>query len=170
MRRPLALTCTGPALAAVVLLAGCGGNSTSASSSTTASTSSAAASSAPLAQTPFCQQATATLSTLAPAVTGGGSDPTKVAPLLQKAAQQVRAIQPPPEIATDWKTLADSLDQFAASSTGVNPNDPAAASAFAQRMSTVIASLSTAAGHVEAYLSTKCGITAPTGLPTAPSS
>ena len=171
MRHPLALACTGPALAAVVLLAGCGGgSSTSASSSTAASTSGAASSSAPLADTPFCQQSTATLSTLAPAFTSSGSDPTKVAPILAKAAQQVRAIQPPAEITADWKTLADSLDQFAASYSGVNPQDPASASAFAQRSATLLASLSTAAGHVETYLSTNCGITTPTGLPTAPSS
>jgi hypothetical protein len=173
MRRALTLSCTGPAVAAVVLLAGCGGGGStpSASSTTTAATSSSAASSsAPLAQTPFCQQSSKTLTELAPAFSSGQSDPTKVGPILKKAAAQVRAIQPPAAIATDWKTLADSLDQFAASYAGVDPRNPASASAFAQRNATLMGSLTTAAGHVEAYLSTNCGLTAPTPVPVAPSS
>jgi hypothetical protein len=171
MRRALVLSCTGPAVAAVLLLAGCGGGSTpSASTTTTAASSSAASSSAPLAQTPFCQQSTKTLTELAPAFSSGQSDPTKLGPILKKAATQVRAIQPPAEIATDWKTLADSLDQFAASYAGVDPQNPASASAFAQRNATLTGSLTTAAGHVEAYLSTNCGLTAPTSVPVAPSS
>jgi hypothetical protein len=172
MRHALVLSCTGPAVTAVLLLAGCGGGGStpSASSTTTAASSSAASSSAPLAQTPFCQQSTKTLTELAPAFSSSQSDPTKVGPVLKKAAAQVRAIQPPAAIATDWTTLADSLDQFAASYAGVDPRNPASASAFAQRNATLMGSLTTAAGHVEAYLSTNCGLTAPTPVPVAPSS
>jgi predicted Abi (CAAX) family protease len=172
MRRALVLSCTGPALAAVLLLTGCGGgdSTSSASSSTAAPTSSDSSSSAPLAQTPFCQQSTRTLTELAPAFSANQSDPSKLGPILQKAADQVLAIQPPAAIAADWKTLADTLHQFAASYSGVDPQNPASASAFAQRNATLMGSLSAAAGHVETYLSTNCGITAPTTLPPAPSS
>jgi hypothetical protein len=172
MRHAFVLSCSGAAVAAVVLLGGCGGGGStpSASSTTAATSSSAASSSAPLAQTPFCQQSTATLREVAPAFSSGQSDPTKIGPILKKAAAQVRAIQPPAAIATDWKTLADSLDQFAASYAGVDPRNPASASAFAQRNATLMGSLTTAAGHVEAYLSTNCGLTAPTTVPVAPSS
>jgi hypothetical protein len=172
MRRALVLSCAGPAVAAVVLLAGCGGSgSTASASSTTAAASShAASSSAPLARTPFCQESTKTLTELAPAFTSSESDPTKLGAILQKAAAQVRAIQPPAAIAADWKTLADSLDQFASSYSGVDPRNPASASAFAARNTTLMGSLSAAAGHVETYLSTNCGLTAPTTVPVAPSS
>jgi hypothetical protein len=170
--RALVLSCTGSTLAAVVLLAGCGGSGStpSAASPTTASSSSAAPTSAPLAQTPFCRQSTATLTELAPAFTRSESDPTKLGPVLKKAADQVRAIQPPAAIATDWKTLADSLDQFAASSARLDPHNPASAGAFAQREATMMGSLSAAATHVETYLATNCGLTAPTTAPVAPSS
>jgi hypothetical protein len=172
MRHALVLSGLGPAVAAVVLLAGCGGGGStpSASSTTAATSSSAVSSSAPLAQTPFCQQSTKTLSELAPAFSSGQSDPTKLGPVLKKAAAQVRAIEPPAAIATDWKTLADALDQFAASYAGLNAQNPASASAFAQRNAALMGSLTTAAGHVETYLSTNCGLTAPTTVPVAPSS
>jgi hypothetical protein len=173
MRRVLVPSCAGPVLAAAVLLAGCGGggSATSAASTTTAASSSAPSSSAPpLAQTPFCRQSSAALAELAPAFSSNESDPAKLAPILQKAADQVRAIQPPDAIAADWKTLADSLARFASSYKDVNPQDPASASAFAQRTTTLLASLGTAAGHVETYLATNCGLTAPTTLPAAPSS
>ena len=172
MHSTLVLSRTGFALAAVVLMAGCGGGSSTsaASSKTTASSSSAAASSAPLAATPFCQESAATLGTLAPAFTSGGSDPTKLGPMMQQAAARVRAIQPPAALAADWKAFADGLDQFASSYSGMDMHDPAAASSFAARTGPLLASLGVAAGHVEAYLAANCGITAPTTLPGAPSS
>lgn len=172
MRRDRVPSCAGPVLAAVVLLAGCGGGGSapSAASTTTATSSSAASTSAaPLAQTPFCQQSSEALAELAPAFSSNKSDPSKLAPILQKAADQVSAIQPPVAIAADWKTLAGSLAEFASSYRDVNPQDPASASAFAQRTATLLASLGTAAGHVETYLATNCGLTAPTPLPAAPS-
>jgi hypothetical protein len=170
MRRALVLS--SPALAAVVLLAGCGGggSTSSATSTTAASSSRGASSSAPLVETPFCQQSTKTLTALAPAFNSSQSDPTKLAPILQNAADKVRAITPPAAIATDWKTLTDSLDQFAAFYGGSHPESPASASAFAQRNANLMGSLSAAAARVEAYLATNCGLTAPTTVPAAPSS
>jgi hypothetical protein len=147
--------------AAVVLLAGCGGsgNDTSASSSSRTSTSKT---SAPAAGSEFCTQAAAALSEIEPAFTGQSSDPTALAPALQKAADEVRAIHPPSQIAYDWAALADGIQQFAQAFASVNLNDPASATQLQQRTNELIGSLSTSATHVETYLSSKCGLVAPT--------
>lgn len=167
-------------LAAVVALvvAGCSGGTTknAASSATAASSTTAASSassghtgSAPLADSPFCQQLTRSMAALAPSLTGGASDPAALGAALKKEAALVRSIHPPAAIAADWKTLSAALDSIASSSSGLDPHNPASASTFLQRNQAQLGALEAAAAHLGTYLSTNCGITTPTGL-SAPSS
>jgi hypothetical protein len=159
-------------------VAGCGGGTTTtAASSTTAATSTAAASSssstqaggAALADTPFCQQMTGLMGELSSSFTGGASDPASVGAALKKEAALVRSIHPPDEIAADWKTLTTALDALASSYGTLDPHNPASASAFLGQNQAKLDALAAAGTRLETYLSTKCGLTAPTGLP-APSS
>ncbi len=150
--------------AAVVLLAACGGSDDkSAGSSTGASRSSTAQSSASAgADSKFCTQAAAALQDVEPAFTGSGDDPSALATALQKAADQVRTIDPPSAIAKDWQALADGIEQFAKAFAGVNPKDPAAAASLEKRSSEIIGGLTAAATKVQTYLATTCGIAVPT--------
>ncbi|MGZ4566419.1 MAG: hypothetical protein ACXVFZ_06230 [Blastococcus sp.] len=173
MRRTLTVCRTGLSVAAVVvLLAACGGGSdtksSAASGSTTAGSSSAPSSAAHPSK--FCVDATTTLNGLSPAFSSNAASPSSLAPVLKKAATQVRAIQPPAEIRTDWAQLADGLDQFASAYASVNVNDPASASAFQQQNSALLAKLTTAVTHVQAYMVKNCGLAAQTSTPAAPTS
>ena len=171
MRRSPLLCRTGLAAAAAVLLTACGGGShKEATASTSSSAASSSSQSASPTASPFCTQATTTLNGLAPAFSTGGSDPTKLAPVLTKAASAVRAIQPPAEIAADWAKLAAGLDQFAAAYASAGGQDAAAASAFQQRNAQLLAQLSGSAQHVQAYMSAHCGLPAGVTGSTAPTS
>ena len=155
-------------IAAVVLLTGCSGsgkdNSASSSSKTSASENTAKA-----AGSEFCTKAAQALSEVEPAFTGQGADPSGLAPALQQAADKVRSIDPPSEISKDWAALADGIEQFAQAFASVNLNDPASATQLEQRTNELISKLSTSATNVETYLSSKCGLVAPT-QPAAPTS
>ena len=173
MRRTLAVCRTGLSVAAAaVLLAACGGGSGTASSAASGSStaSSSAAPSSAAQPSKFCVDATTTLNGLSPAFSSNAASPSSLAPVLKKAAMQVRAIQPPAEIGTDWAQLADGLDQFASAYASVNVNDPAAASAFQQQNSALLAKLSTAVTHVQAYMVKNCGLAARTSASAAPTS
>ncbi|MDQ1663913.1 MAG: hypothetical protein QOJ68_3893 [Blastococcus sp.] len=168
----------GFAVVTALLVAGCGGGtaknaaSTTAASSTTAaaSTSSTQATGAALADTPFCQQLTKSMAELTPSFAGGASDPAQLGAAVKKEAELVRSIHPPDEIAADWKTLGTALDALASSYGKLDPHNPASASTFLGQNAAQLGALEAAAAHLGTYLSTKCGITTPTGLPTAPSS
>jgi hypothetical protein len=165
MRRTLTVCRNGLSVAAAaVLLTACGGsgNDNSASSSSSATSSSASETSADAASSQFCTQAADALSQVEPAFTGQGGDPASLAPALQQAADKVRAIDPPSDIAADWTALADGIEQFAQAFAEVNVNDPASASALQQRTTEIIGSLSTSATNVQTYLAEKCGLETPT--------
>jgi len=173
MRRTLTVCRTGlPVAAAVVLLAACGGGSdtksSAASGSTTAGSSAAPSSTAQPSK--FCVDATTTLNGLSPAFSSNAATPSSLAPVLERAATQVRAIQPPAEISTDWAQLADGLDQFATAYASVDVNDPASATAFQQKNSALLAKLTTAVTHVQAYMVKNCGLAARTTASAAPTS
>jgi len=173
MRRTLTACRTGLSVAAaVVLLAACGGGSdtksSAASGSTTAGSSAAPSSTAQPSK--FCVDATTTLNGLSPAFSSNAATPSSLAPVLERAATQVRAIQPPAEISTDWAQLADGLDQFATAYASVDVNDPASATAFQQKNSALLAKLTTAVTHVQAYMVKNCGLAARTTASAAPTS
>src|SRR5215210_4597558 len=113
--------------AAAVLLTACSGSGDgdSDSSSASASTTSASASATGgAAASEFCTQAGAALSELTPAFTGQNNDPGSLAPALQEAADKVRAIHPPSELASDWAAVGDGIEQYAQIYAEVDPNDP----------------------------------------------
>src|SRR6478609_5446669 len=154
MRRLPLLCRTGLAVsAAAVVLTACGGASNKdAAASTSSSAASSSSPSGSPAASEFCTQATATLNGLAPAFSGGGSDPAKLATILEKSATAVRAIQPPADISADWAKLAAGLDQFAAAYATAGAQDAASASAFQQRNAQLLTQLTGAATHVQAYM------------------
>ena len=174
MRRTLTISRTGLAgVAAVVLLTACGGTSSSSASSsssaaspTTSSSSSAAGGSASNSQ--FCQQA-ASFTTELDSI-GNIEDPSQFGSVLQQAAAKIGAIQPPQEIASDWSSLVNALNQLAQAASATNFNDPEQAAAFAQTAGQLESRLSSSSTTVSNYLQNQCGInvngtgsSAPTG-------
>jgi hypothetical protein len=147
--------------AAVVLLSACGGSGKddSASSSSTAR-SSASETSADAAGSEFCTKAAAVEANVSSAVTDQ-SDPASIPRALQAAVAQIRAIDPPSEIASDWSALADGVEQLAAAFASVNLSDQGAVASFEQKASELETRLSGASANVERYLTDRCGLTAP---------
>jgi hypothetical protein len=158
------------AAAAVVLLTACtGSDGDDAASSESSASSSSAESSASRTGSGFCTQAAVALQQVEPAFSGQG-DPASQAPALHEAAEEVRAIDAPPEISEDWIALADGIEQFSQAFADVDVNDPASASAFRQRTTEIVGELTTSATNVETYLAEECGIGPTATTPAAPSS
>jgi hypothetical protein len=173
MRRTLTVCRGAFAVAATaVLLTACGGSNGGGSSASASSqtSSSASESSAGAADSGFCTQAADALGKVEPAFTGQGNDPAKLAPALRDAADEVRAIKAPSEIAADWTALADGLEQFADAFANVDVNDPASASALQQRTTQIIGQLSAPAAKVQTYLADRCGLETPATDSAAPTS
>jgi uncharacterized alpha-E superfamily protein len=160
MLRSLPIVRTGLSVAAaLVLLTACGGSDkgNSASSSTKAG-SSASETSAQAAGSEFCTKAAAIQSSVTSAVTDQ-SNPASIQQGLQAAVTQIRAIDPPSEIASDWSALADGVEKLAAAFANVDFNDQAAVASFQQTATQLETQLSGASTNVEKYLSEKCGLT-----------
>lgn len=175
MRRTLTLCRTGLAgVAAFVLLTACGGGSTDAASSSSSSSASApttssssAENSAPAADTEFCTRASA----LIQQVQGADINPedfSTIGPFFRQAATSMRAIDAPPEIASDWTALADGLQQLGDVAAGTDFKDPQQAAAFGQKAAALEAQFQASSTKVDTYLQTQCGIT--TGDTAAPTS
>jgi hypothetical protein len=145
--------------AAVVLLTACGGsdknNSASSSGKAGASETTAGA-----AGSEFCTKAAAIESSVTSAV-ANQADPSSIPQALRTAVAQIRAIDPPSEISSDWGALADGVEQLAAAFASVDFKDQAAVASFQQTASNLETRLSGASAHVEKYLSEKCGLGAP---------
>ena len=133
-----------------------------------ASSSSAAATGAAVADTPFCQQLTTSFAELTPAFTGGASDPASLGAALQKAAAlSARHPAARRDRAPTGRRSATALDADRASyGERSTPHDPASATAFlAQNQAQLGGAGDRRQRRVGTYLSTKCGIAAPTDLP-----
>jgi hypothetical protein len=91
------------------------------------------------------------------------SDPASIPKALQQAVTEIRAIDPPNEISSDWKALADGVEQLAAAFANVNFSDQGAVATFEQKASALEAQLSGASANVQKYLTEKCGLTVPGG-------
>jgi hypothetical protein len=173
MRRSLTMCRNGVAVAAsLVLLTACsgsddGGDSTSADSTSSSSESSAGGDvDADTAR--FCAEAASIQDSVGDTL----SDPTQqgsLAEAMQQAADAIRGIDPPEEIAADWATLADGADQIAAVFADLDPNDPAALEELQTQLGGLTAELEGASANIEAYLADECGIT-PEPDPAAPTS
>ena len=159
MRRTLTVCRSGISVAAaVVLLTACGGSDAKNSSSSSGTTSAGASTtSANAAGSEFCTQAAAIEASVGSAV-ANQADPASIPQALQAAAAQIRAIDPPSEIAEDWTALAGGVEQLATAFAAVDLNDANAVATFEQQASQLEAQLSGPSANVEKYLSDECGI------------
>lgn len=147
--------------AALVLLTACSGSTNdTAASSSTESGSSASETSAAKGGSEFCTKAAAIASSVGAAVTDR-SDPASIKQALDAAVTQIRGIDPPSEIASDWAALATGVEQLATAFANVDFTDEAAVASFEQTASSLESRLSGASTNVENYLRDTCGITAP---------
>lgn len=164
MRRTLAVHRTGLSVAAaLVLLTACSGSDKQSSASSPGrSSSSASETSAQASGSEFCTKAAAVESSVSSAVTDK-SDPAAIQQALQAAVTEIRGIEPPSEIASDWSALADGIEQLATAFGNVDFNDQAAVASFQQTANNLETQLSGASANVEHYLTEKCGLTAPSG-------
>jgi len=166
MRRTLTVCRNGFAVAAVVLLAGCGGSDDSASSGSSASSSSAAKTSASAADSQFCKDAAAVQQHVGAAVSSG-SDPSALPTVLNQAVAEIRDIEPPAELQSDWTSFADGIEQIAVAA-DVDLNDPAQLATFQQRVGELQQQYGTAFSHVQTYLADQCGLVGDTTPPASP--
>ena len=148
--------------AAVVLLSACGGSDGDDAASSSGSPSSSAAetsepSEAPEASSEFCQQAADIPDRVGSSFTEA-NDPAALTESFRNAAEEIRAIEPPAEIADDWASIADGLEQAATALDGVDLNDPQAASQVQADLQELQGQLQTSGTNVETYLREECGI------------
>jgi|SRR5215218_3256730 len=157
------------AAAALVLLTACGGpDDDDAASSTREATTSAAETTAPPASSEFCTQAAGVESRIA-ATFGGQADRAQLPRLLQEAATEIRAIEPPPELAGDWSAFADGVDQIAAAAQ-IDFDDQAAVASFQQQAAAAQEEYGAAFTHVTSYLTEECGLVEAPTATSAPTS
>lgn len=178
-RRPFRSALT--AVAAVALLTACGGgggeddSAASSSSSPASSSSSAPGSGAPETAPPppelpagFCTDAAGILQRLQAGFSN--TDPSAAAQGLQQAADEMRALAAPEEIAADWTALADGAERLAGAYAVVDFNDPESRQTFEQDVTEIQQSLLTPGARVEGYLQNECGIPPGGGSSAAPAS
>jgi hypothetical protein len=171
MRPPVRLCRTGlSAAAALVLLTACGGSGDekSDSAASSAPTTSASESSADAAGSPFCTEAAAVQQRVG-ATFSGGSDPATLPKVLQEAATQIRAIEPPDELADDWTSFADGIEQIAKAAK-INFDDQAAVATFRQQVGQLQQQYGEAFTNVQNYLTDDCGFTESPTETSAPTS
>jgi hypothetical protein len=163
MRRSLTLLVRAAAVpAAAVLLTACGGeepaeDSAASSSSSSSSSPAPSSSEAPEADSEFCTEAAEIPDRLGDSF-ANANDPDSLTQGLQAAADEMRNIEPPDEIADDWNALADGLEQAASSLQGLDVNDPEAAAQLQAELGQLQSQLETSGANVETYLREQCGI------------
>jgi hypothetical protein len=169
MHRPLPLCRTGLSVAAaLVLLTACGGSGDDKASSSASSSTSASETTAAQGSSEFCTQAAAVEDRIS-ATFGGQSDPATLPDVLNEAATEIRAIDPPQELADDWTSFADGIEQIATAAK-IDFNDKAAVATFQQKASALQQKYGTAFTNVENYLTKECGLTETPTETSAPTS
>jgi hypothetical protein len=146
--------------AAVVLLTACGGSDkkNGASSSSASVTSAAKTSTADTSE--FCSSAATIQAKIVGALAGPGSG-AGAAAALPSILTQIRGLQPPTAIASDWATISAGLEHFAASQAPVDPNDPGSAAAFQKKVVELETQLGPSLTNVLTYLGSACGVSTP---------
>jgi hypothetical protein len=159
MRRTLPVCRTGLSMAAsFVLLTACGGSGNDDSASAAGgSTSGASETSTGAGGSEFCTEAAAVQERVG-ATFSEGSDPTSLPQVLQAAATEIRAIEAPEEIASDWASFADGIEQIATAAQ-VDFADQAAVATFQQQAAELQQQYGTSFTNVENYLTDECGLT-----------
>ncbi|WP_347058213.1 hypothetical protein ABC795_16280 [Blastococcus sp. HT6-30] len=166
MRRSLLRSAVLPATAALVLLTGCSGSEdedatasqeTSAAESSAAETSAAETSAADAADSEFCTEATSSLERLTGSASSAG-DPSELPQIFRGAAEEIRGIEAPDELASDWNALADGAEQFASTLENVDLTDPDAMTTLQQQLAPLEQELNEASTNVQNYLGDECGV------------
>jgi hypothetical protein len=138
--------------AAVLLsLAACGGGDDDVSSSGAAdATESAPASGG----SDFCTEAAGIDQRVESAMSDLEGDDPSVRDAFTQIAQELRAMDPPEQIAPDWDAMAAGLDRMAQAFADFDITDPDSLAALEEAEG----DLSTASANVEDYLRDECGI------------
>jgi hypothetical protein len=162
MRRTLSLVRSGvAAAAAVVLLTACGGSdddttASETSSSSTSSASETAENTAPQADSEFCTEAAAIQERVTASLSG--PDQSDLGQIFQQASEEIRAIEPPADIAADWASFADGIQRFAEISQ-IDFEDPNAYAQWQAEAQQIQTEFGPAFANVQTYLATECGLT-----------
>ena len=155
--------------AALVVLSGCGSSGDDRSSDAGPAPSSAAEDTGgQAAESEFCTAATA-LQEQVVTTLGERPDPSAVRTALQQTAAGFRAVEPPQEIAADWNTLGDGVEQIATALASTDVEDPAGRAALEEQVGQLQAQVGPASAAVGAYLRDECGIDDGGSDPAAPS-
>ncbi len=145
------------AATAAVLLTACGGDGDPAADSSPASGAaepSASESSAGSGGSDFCAQAAGIDQRVESALSDvEGADPS-VSDAFRQISEELRTMEPPEAIASDWEALAGGLDRMAEAFTDFDVTDADSVAA----LEAAEGDLSTASENVETYLREECGI------------
>ncbi|MCF6745120.1 hypothetical protein E9529_12715 [Blastococcus sp. KM273128] len=175
MRRSLIRSALLPAATALALLAGCGGSDddgttaaedTTAAAETTATDETTAPGEATASESPaaagsrFCTEAAGIQERLSGSALTG--DPADLPQLFRDAAQEIRAIEPPEELAANWAALADGAEQIAGTLQDIDVTAPDALATLQERLAPLEQELGQASDDVERYLVEECGLALPT--------
>ncbi len=174
MRRILPVCRTGIAVtAAAVLLAACGGSgddeAASTSPSSSGTSSSATESGGKAAGSEFCTEAAAIQERVSSTL-GEQADLARLPQALEQAAAEIREVEPPEEIAADWSTFADGIEEIAAAIASVDADDPNASATFQREVAPLQQRLVPASTNVSTYLREECGLAVGPSEPASPTS
>jgi hypothetical protein len=142
------------AAAAVLLFTACGDSGNDTSPADVAAESDEADATGGGGEADFCTQAAGIDERVEEAVSDAGSEDPSVAAAFREIAEELRAIEAPEAISSDWSAMAGGLDRMADALADVDLTDPGSLSALEEAEG----DLSEASGNVEDYLRDECGI------------
>jgi hypothetical protein len=151
-RTLIARLATSAGAAVVLLLPACGGEESGADSSSSAATD--AEQSSTSGGGDFCEQAAGIEQRVESAMSDLDEESPSVPDAFTQVAEELRAIEAPDAIASDWDAMAAGLDRMAEAFADFDITDPDSLAAVDAAES----DLSTASANVEDYLRDECGI------------
>src|SRR5688500_13191906 len=140
--------------AAVLLLSACGGEDSGSDASGAGATGTDAQESGASGGGDFCEQAAGIEQRVESAMSDLDEESPSVPDAFTQVAEELRAIEPPDAIASDWDALAGGLDRMAEAFADFDITDPDSLAALEEAEG----ELSTASTNVENYLRDECGI------------
>ena len=150
-RRAVRLPVVGAAV--LVLVTACGESDSGASGARAGGATGAAGSSA-AASDDFCTRAAQLDQRVDDAVSDLGGDDPSVKDVFAQLGQELRSMDPPDAIASDWDALAGGIDELATAFEDFDLTDPDTLAA----LEAAEEKLTTAGDNVESYLRDECGI------------
>jgi hypothetical protein len=151
-RTLIARLATSAGAAVVLLLPACCGEESGADSSSSAATD--AEQSSTSGGGDFCEQAAGIEQRVESAMSDLDEESPSVPDAFTQVAEELRAIEAPDAIASDWDAMAAGLDRMAEAFADFDITDPDSLAAVDAAES----DLSTASANVEDYLRDECGI------------